>query len=998
MLFKRLMLCGLLSLLAMTARGESLVPYFSDWKYFEGRSEASIPTTAWRELDFDDTDWKSAPSGFSIGYGGYDAPTRLWGMPGGFPSVFLRKRFTVEDTEQIKALVLRVDYDDGFVAYLNGTEIARRGLAGEADQPVPFNAPAAVHPRGNPELIDLEPYRLLLEQGENILAIQAHNSHLNDSWFAFYVELLGNIVRGPSIQSTSSTSTKIAWRTHAPTTSVVEYGPTPELGLKVENDTPKTDHALQLTGLKPGETYHYRVGGVAEGGARYSQTASFKTLKTSGPVKLMLLGDTGRGNLIQNQIATLLRSEDPNAVIIAGDLVYPDFVPNYEDFRHFSVYKEQMKSIPFFPTIGNHDLYQGDSHYISAFHLPTNNLPTLGLKHPEMPYRFSGTEHFYSFDVGDVHVSVLYNPWYAHHNFSKDTNQLHWLTNDLAQTSKPWKMLLTHFPVASSSGHGWSSYDGNPLPDTYDFGNTIYPIVAKYDVDLMMAGHSHAFEKFSPVANCVSVISGAGGASPYSFYRFFPGAQQYWPKNNAARITVEGEQLKVEALDTEGEVFDWFVVNRKMPDRDSWLAAWHTPVVETTPADDGQGNITGQVFDFVGEPIPTINGASANLGQVRVNNDATHLYVGIEQAMIQPYQNIFLFIETPNRQGVTTMNGLGNGLVQFDNTSEGVDGLDFLQNLSFTNFKPSVAAILGDERADAQSRHAARPGFTLRVTSGTPPDVITQNVPFPLGQGVFRLDQTFSDVPGVRLQQFNRSPQQFSQPQETDAGFIEVAIPFSSLDDIKPGDEITLGAVVGAGGINTQKQYQFRQLDTAHLGRSLTLEQNVLYKLEGVKVKLAADPDPDKDGLPTDLEIELGSDPTKPDSDGDSLPDGWEVAHGLDPAKHDGDAALAHDPDGDGMTNGEELAAGTDPLDSQSRLTLNVQTAPDGIRLHWLAQPNVRYQVATSAQADGPYIALGQMLAHEGPEPMEQELVLDWPAQQGDKPEAFFRIQVLPKE
>ena len=155
MLFKRLMLCGLLSLLAMTARGESLVPYFSDWKYFEGRSEASIPTTAWRELDFDDTDWKSAPSGFSIGYGGYDAPTRLWGMPGGFPSVFLRKRFTVEHTEQIKALVLRVDYDDGFVAYLNGTEIARRGLPGEADQPVPFNAPAAVHPRGNPELIDL---------------------------------------------------------------------------------------------------------------------------------------------------------------------------------------------------------------------------------------------------------------------------------------------------------------------------------------------------------------------------------------------------------------------------------------------------------------------------------------------------------------------------------------------------------------------------------------------------------------------------------------------------------------------------------------------------------------------------------------------------------------------------------------------------------------------------------------------------------------------------
>ena len=209
MLFKRLMLCGLLSLLAMTARGESLVPYFSDWKYFEGRTEASIPTTAWRELDFDDSDWKTAPSGFSIGFGGYDAPTQLWGMPGGFPSIFLRKQFSVDDVEQIKSLVLRVDYDDGFVAYLNGTEIARRGIAGEADEPVPFNAPAARHPRGNPELIDLAPYKLLLEPGENILAVQAHNSHINDSWFAFYVELLGNIVRGPFLQGTSATGTKI---------------------------------------------------------------------------------------------------------------------------------------------------------------------------------------------------------------------------------------------------------------------------------------------------------------------------------------------------------------------------------------------------------------------------------------------------------------------------------------------------------------------------------------------------------------------------------------------------------------------------------------------------------------------------------------------------------------------------------------------------------------------------------------------------------------------
>lgn len=227
---------------------------------------------------------------------------------------------------------------------------------------------------------------------------------------------------------------------------------------------------------------------------------------------------------------------------------------------------------------------------------------------------------------------------------------------------------------------------------------------------------------------------------------------------------------------------------------------------------------------------------------------------------------------------------------------------------------------------------------------------------------------------------------------------MEIAIPFSSLGGIKPGEVITLGAVVGTGSINTQQQYQYRQLDTAHLGKGLKIDQNIFYKLEGVNVKLAADPDPDEDQLPTAREIELGTDPTKPDSDGDGLPDGWEVARGLDPTRHDGDAALTHDPDGDGMTNGQELAAGTDPLDSQSRLTLSAMATPGGVRLHWLAQPNVRYQLATSTQADGPYIPLGQVFTHENPAPTEQDVVLDWPSQPGNKPEAFFRIQVLTKE
>ena len=1003
--FKRLTLCGLL-LLAVSAQGESLIANYSVWKYLEGRTEASDPPTAWRMLDFDDEHWKEGRSGFSIGYGRYDAPTTLWDMPGKYHSLFLRKKFTLQDTEWIKSLVMRVDYRDGFVAYLNGTEIARRSLAGEPDQPVPFNALAAVHYRGNPELIDLDPYRLLLQEGENILAIQAHDDAINAYGFAFHVELLANIVRGPIIESTTTTDTKIAWQTLKPTTSVVEYGPTTELGQRIESEMLTTDHVLQLINLEPETEYHYRVGGVAGEIPRFSKTTSFKTLKPSGPVRLMLLGDAGSGNLVQHKFAEVIRDNQPDAVLYAGDIVY-DFKsgpPNYyPDFRHFSVYKEHMKSVPYFTAIGNHELYYGDTAYLNAFHLPTNNLPSLGLKPPNLDYPFSGTEHFYSFDIGDAHVSVLYNPWYAHHNFSKDTNQLHWLTNDLATTSKPWKLLLGHFPVASSASHGWSDYDRNGLPDTFDFGNTIYPIVAKYKVDLMLAGHSHTFEKFNPINGMISVVCGSGSAG-YPFYRFFPGTSQFWgrPHNFVARINIEGDQLKLDGLDPDGKVLDWLVINKKIPKREWWDSAWHSPQIESSLNKEELKNIQGQVFDLIGKPIPAVSGASANLGQVRVNNDRTHLYIGFEQAMIGPNQNIFLFIESPRQDGVTNMAGLGNGKVEF--SDEGADGLDFLQNLTFTNFKPCVAAILGDEKADNQSRHFARPGFTINMRIGEKPEDIAA-VPFPLGQGVFQLEKTFSDVAGARFQQFNRSPE-LSHPREwtdanyyeTDANFIELAIPYSGLGNLQPGDEIMIGAVVGNAGIYSN---EYRQLDTTHLGKSLKVEKDLIfqldvYQLDGLKVRLAIDPDPDDDGLSTARERELGTNPAKRDTDGDHLPDGWEVARGLDPLQHGGAAALALDPDGDGMSSADELLAGTDPNDGSSYFTLQAEATIDGIRLHWRAVPGAVYRVVTAGEASGPYLPLGQAQQLEGEAAARMEQLL--PANQLNQQASYYRLRVSSKE
>src|SRR5436309_375673 len=73
---------------------------------------------------------------------GYDENTLLADMPARYLSVFFRKKFTVTDPQAVKWLTLRIDYDDGFLAYLNGTEVARRGFAPGAA--VSFDTPAAL--------------------------------------------------------------------------------------------------------------------------------------------------------------------------------------------------------------------------------------------------------------------------------------------------------------------------------------------------------------------------------------------------------------------------------------------------------------------------------------------------------------------------------------------------------------------------------------------------------------------------------------------------------------------------------------------------------------------------------------------------------------------------------------------------------------------------------------------------------------------------------------
>jgi len=128
----------------------------------------------WKYTDFDDSEWNVGGSGF--GYGDDDDLTEL---PTGTISVFLRKEFTIEDIDIIQELILDIDYDDAFVAYINGNEIARANVNGT---PPSFNAnanewrEATMYSGGFPERYVVSNIKDILFEGMNTMAIQVHNT------------------------------------------------------------------------------------------------------------------------------------------------------------------------------------------------------------------------------------------------------------------------------------------------------------------------------------------------------------------------------------------------------------------------------------------------------------------------------------------------------------------------------------------------------------------------------------------------------------------------------------------------------------------------------------------------------------------------------------------------------------------------------------------------------------------------------------------------------
>ncbi len=172
-----------------------LVPEFAMARYFVPTNDAL--GTSWTAAQFDDSSWAAGPTGvgFEDNPGAYTDLLKSRAKPAeaaaDATSVLVRIPFQVEDPSQIEDLTLRMKYDDGFVAYLNGTEVARGRLRTEGPQS--YNSLGRA--RSNSTSAEFEDYLISdfvdqLQAGENVLAIHVVNGSVTSNDLLVLPELL----------------------------------------------------------------------------------------------------------------------------------------------------------------------------------------------------------------------------------------------------------------------------------------------------------------------------------------------------------------------------------------------------------------------------------------------------------------------------------------------------------------------------------------------------------------------------------------------------------------------------------------------------------------------------------------------------------------------------------------------------------------------------------------------------------------------------------------
>jgi hypothetical protein len=371
------------------------------------------------------------------------------------------------------------------------------------------------------------------------------------------------LVRGPYLQQVGATAAIVVWATRENGAASVQYS----TGGGATATAPATStfrsststgipsyyqHEALLGGLTANTVYQYdlRLGGAD---VTPGIVDSFRTAPAagSGTIHLVAFGDSSNGSTSQAQIASLIGADTFDLVAHTGDIAYSQGTYAQFESNFFPYYRAWMRQKAIFPTIGNHDDMTGSATpFRTLFALPRDGASAA---YP------NNAERFYSFDFGPVHFIAL-DTESAFQTLARRQEQIAWLTADLqASQDAPWRIAFFHRPPYNSGLE-----HGSDLAVRAAFG----PLFEQYNVQVVINGHEHAYERSVPWRESTSsarqavtyIVTGGAGAALYQTSRsawtaFSRSVHHY------VRALISPTDLTLEAVDGNGAVFDRYVLN-----------------------------------------------------------------------------------------------------------------------------------------------------------------------------------------------------------------------------------------------------------------------------------------------------------------------------------------------------------------------------------------------------------------------------------------------------
>lgn len=261
----------------------------------------------------------------------------------------------------------------------------------------------------------------------------------------------------------------------------------------------------------------------------------------SGPLRFAVIGDFGAAGPAEQDVATMVRSWDPEFIVTTGDNNYENGGAStidanvgqyYHDFiyPYRGVYGAGADRNRFFPTLGNHDWYTWNAQpYLDYFTLP-------------------GKERYYDLVWGPVHLFALDSDPHEPDGTAWDSVQGQWLQARLAASTASWRLVFCHHAPYSSGAYEKST----PYMQ--------WPFRA-WGATAVLAGHSHQYERLQ-VGGFPYFVNGLGGASMAQMGTPIEGSQVRYNKDYGAMLlTADDTSLNFKFITRTGALIDDYTLS-----------------------------------------------------------------------------------------------------------------------------------------------------------------------------------------------------------------------------------------------------------------------------------------------------------------------------------------------------------------------------------------------------------------------------------------------------